>query len=104
VASLIEKEAERCGTKKGAGGAASAEAGGEDDPRLMEALEVALDNGKISTSLLQRRMSIGYGKAAKLIDQLEAKGFVGPLEGSKPREIRITKQEYMEMMVNREEE
>lgn len=104
VASLIEKEAERCGTKKGAGGAASAEAGGEEDPRLMEALEVALDNGKISTSLLQRRMSIGYGKAAKLIDQLEAKGFVGPLEGSKPREIRITKQEYMEMMVNREEE
>ncbi|MCI8332065.1 MAG: DNA translocase FtsK [Clostridiales bacterium] len=104
VASLIEKEAERCGTKKGAGGAASADGGGEDDPRLMEALEVALDNGKISTSLLQRRMSIGYGKAAKLIDQLEAKGFVGPLEGSKPREIRITKQEYMEMMVNREEE
>lgn len=43
----------------------------------MEALEVALDNGKISTSLLQRRMSIGYGKAAKLIDQLEAKGYVG---------------------------
>lgn len=54
-----------------------AEAGAEEDPRLMEALEVALDNGKISTSLLQRRMSIGYGKAAKLIDQLEAKGYVG---------------------------
>lgn len=76
VASLIEKEAERCGGKKGAANA-GAEAGAEEDPRLMEALEVALDNGKISTSLLQRRMSIGYGKAAKLIDQLEAKGYVG---------------------------
>lgn len=103
VASLIEKEAERCGGKKGAANA-GAEAGTEEDPRLMEALEVALDNGKISTSLLQRRMSIGYGKAAKLIDQLEAKGYVGPLEGSKPREIRISKQEFMQMRVNREEE
>ena len=95
----IEKEAERCGTGKKSTGAG--DDAGEDDPKLMEALEVAVDAGKISTSLLQRRLSVGYGKAAKLIDQLEAHGWVGPLDGSKPREVRISKQQYMEMVLEK---
>lgn len=103
VVATIEKEAERCGAGKKGGGSDGGDAG-EDDPRLMEALEVAVDSGKVSTSLLQRRMSIGYGKAAKLIDQLEAKGWVGPLDGAKPREIRISKQQFMEMALNKKQE
>ncbi len=102
VVESIEQEAERCTDKKKGG--VDAGENGEDDPRLFDALEVAVDTGKISTSLLQRRLSVGYGKAAKLIDQMEAHGWVGPLEGSKPREIRITKQEYMEMALNRRED
>lgn len=102
VVDKIEKEAERCGTgKKGDRGTADA---GEDDPRLIEALEVAVDTGKVSTSLLQRRLQVGYGRAAKMVDQMESHGWVGPLEGSKPREIRITKQEYMEMFLNKKDE
>ncbi len=102
VVESIEKEAERCGTK-GKGGASAEGDGGEDDPRLMEALEVAVESGKISTSLLQRRMSIGYGKAAKLIDQLEAHGWVGPPDGPRPRELRITRAQFMEMALNSSE-
>ena len=102
VVEKIEKEAERCGTgKKGDKGTVDA---GEDDPRLLEALEVAVDTGKVSTSLLQRRLQVGYGRAAKMVDQMEAHGWVGPLEGSKPREIRINKQEYMEMALNKKDE
>ncbi len=99
IVESIEKEAERCGTGKKSTGAG--DDAGEDDPKLMEALEVAVDAGKISTSLLQRRLSVGYGKAAKLIDQLEAHGWVGPLDGSKPREVRISKQQYMEMVLEK---
>lgn len=103
VVDSIEKEAERCGTGK-KGGAGAAEDAGEDDPRLLEALELVVDAGKASTSLLQRRMSIGYGKAAKMIDQMESHGWVGPPEGSKPRELRITKQQYMEMALNHKDD
>ena len=71
---------------------------------MLEALEVAVDTGKVSTSLLQRRLQVGYGRAAKMVDQMEAHGWVGPLEGSKPREIRINKQEYMEMALNKKDE
>ena len=67
---------------------------------LKSAIELAIDAGKISTSLIQRRLSLGYGRAAKLIDKMEQMGIVGPPEGNKPREVRLTRQEYMEMVVN----
>ncbi len=102
VVDTIEKEAERCGTGKKSGG--DGDDAGEDDPRLLEALGVVVEAGKASTSYLQRRMSVGYGKAAKLIDQMESHGWVGPPDGSKPREIRISKQEYMEMSLNKKDE
>ncbi len=100
----IEKEAAKCTTKKGGGGSsASFDEGdddGEADPMLKSAIELAIDAGKISTSLIQRRLSLGYGRAAKLIDKMEQMGIVGPPEGNKPREVRLTRQEYMEMVVN----
>lgn len=102
VVESIEKEAERCGTGKKSGG--DGDESGEDDPRLFEALEIVVEAGKASTSYLQRRMSVGYGKAAKLIDQMESHGWVGPPDGSKPREVRISKQEFMEMSLNKKDE
>jgi S-DNA-T family DNA segregation ATPase FtsK/SpoIIIE len=73
------------------------------DPKFYEALRIAVDNNRISTSLLQRMLSIGYGRAAKIIDEMERMGFVGPAVGNKPREIRITKQAYAELIMNKED-
>lgn len=62
---------------------------GDEDELLSEAKEIILQADKASTSLLQRRLSIGYGRAAKILDMLEQAGIVGPANGSKPREILI---------------
>lgn len=101
VMKQIEEEAALCGTKKG-GAAASAGDAGDGDPLIRSALEVAFESGKVSTSLLQRRLSVGYGRAAKIIDKLEQMGYVSAPDGQKPRELRITKQEYMELMLKGE--
>ena len=64
---------------------------------LRPAIELAVESGKISTSLIQRRLSLGYGRAAKLIDRMEQLGYVSAPEGQKPREVLITKEQVMEM-------
>ena len=71
---------------------------------LRAAIELALESDKISTSLIQRRLSLGYGRAAKLIDEMEKRGYVSAPEGQKPRRILITREQYMEMVINRSEE
>ncbi len=98
----IEEAAARLDApKKGGGADMPADSGdGDGDPMLRRAIELAIECGKISTSLIQRRLSLGYGRAAKLIDKMEQMGFVSPQEGQKPREVLITKQQFMEMVVN----
>ncbi len=100
----IEREAQIIGAagKKGGGGDAMAD-DGAGDPKLRDALEIATDLGKISTSLLQRKLSIGYGRAAKIIDIMETRGFVSAPDGQKPREVLITKTQFREMVVNNDE-
>jgi S-DNA-T family DNA segregation ATPase FtsK/SpoIIIE len=71
-------------------GAADGEAGGERDPLFREAAEACLQNLGGSTSLLQRRLRIGYGRAARIIDQLHYAGILGPPDGSKPRDVLIS--------------
>ncbi len=61
--------------------------GDEDDPLLEDAREVILQAGKASASLLQRRLKVGYARAARILDILEEQGFIGPADGAKPREI-----------------
>jgi S-DNA-T family DNA segregation ATPase FtsK/SpoIIIE len=74
----------------------------EDEDELYEpAVRLVVMNGHASTSLLQRRFKIGYTRAARLIDMMEQRGIVGPLDGAKPREILITRDE-MEAMFQRE--
>ena len=60
---------------------------GEQDELFDEALMIITDMGRASTSVLQRRLSIGYGRAAKILDMMERRGFIGPAEGSKPRKV-----------------
>ena len=62
----------------------------DDDPDIQEAIRIIRAENKASTSLLQRRMNIGYAKAARLIDALEELGIVGPYNGSEPREVLPT--------------
>ena len=91
--SVLEKE------KKG--GAPAAEAPDEDDSDelLPAAVEVILETGQASVSMLQRRLKLGYSRAARLVDQMEQKGYVGPFEGSKPRQLLITKAQWQEMQM-----
>ncbi len=101
----IDRAAAACGNKKGGPSLESGFDGDEmGDSMLRPAIELAIESGKISTSLIQRRLSLGYGRAAKLIDEMEKRGFVSAPEGQKPRSVLITKQQYMEMVVNRGEE
>ena len=108
VMAQINKAAELCGQKKGKGAVASAASDGdvadESDPMLDSAVALAVESGKISTSLIQRRLSLGYGRAAKLIDIMERKGIVGPPEGQKPRTVLITREQYLEMQMNRSDD
>ena len=66
----------------------------EDEELLNQAIQVVLEAGKASTSLLQRRLKIGYARAARLLDLMEEKGIVGPQEGSKPRKVLISKEMF----------
>ena len=66
----------------------------DSDDLYEEAKEIVINYGKASTSFLQRRLRIGYARAARLIDLLEEGGIVGPANGAKPREILISRQEY----------
>ncbi|MGE5542773.1 MAG: DNA translocase FtsK 4TM domain-containing protein, partial [Bacillota bacterium] len=64
------------------------------DDLFPQAVKIVVEAGQASVSLLQRKLPIGYARAARLIDAMEERGFVGPYEGSKPREVRLTFQEY----------
>ncbi len=74
----------------------------EDDEKLIEAIGIVVESGQASTSMLQRRLKLGYARAARLVDQMEERGIVGPFEGSKPRQVLITKDEWQEMLLRRE--
>ena len=96
----VERNAASIGaSKKGGAAVDDGDGAGEDDPMLRPAIELAVESGKISTSLIQRRLSLGYGRAAKLIDRMEQLGYVSAPEGQKPREVLITKEQFMEMVL-----
>ena len=69
------------------------------DELLPQAVDVIFDTKQASVSMLQRRLKLGYSRAARLVDQMEELGIVGPFEGSKPRQVLITKQQWQEMQL-----
>lgn len=102
----IEKQAELAAQKNGKNKEKDEEDGGEfllNDDKLDEAIEAVIEAGQASTSYLQRKLKLGYGRAARLIDTMEQLGVVGPYEGSKPRQVVMTKQEWYERKLNKEE-
>ncbi len=70
------------------------------DEMLYSAIDVVVDMGQASTSLLQRRLRLGYSRAARIVDEMEEMGIVGPSEGSKPRQVLISKNQWLEMKLN----
>ncbi len=90
--------------EKGGGGKTSAEpaeAQEDGDELLPAAVEVVLETGQASVSMLQRRLKLGYSRAARLVDQMEERGIVGPFEGSKPRQLLIDKAKWQELQMSK---
>ncbi len=80
-------------------GTAPADVGEEDDPLVWEAAQIVVDSRLGSTSGLQRRLKVGYARAGRIMDMLEAKGVVGPPDGSKPRDVLVDKDGLEELKV-----
>ena len=98
----MEKHAIQDG-KKGSSGADSDE-DSDSDPMFQQAVDVVIDAGQASTSLLQRRCKLGYARAARIMDEMEMRGIIGPHEGAKPRAVLISRQQWLEMQMNQPEE
>ena len=75
----------------------------ESDPLIKKAIECVVEHGQASTSLLQRKIKVGYARAARLIDEMEERGIVGEYEGSKPRKVLITRDQWVEMNMRESE-
>jgi S-DNA-T family DNA segregation ATPase FtsK/SpoIIIE len=69
---------------------------GSDEDYKSRATEALIDAGQASVSFLQRKLKLGYARAARIMDELEADGVVGPYEGSKPRTVLITRQQWLQ--------
>lgn len=83
--------------EKGKGGDSSGGGFEENDEMLMDAIECVVEAGQASTSMIQRRLKVGYARAGRLVDEMEEMGIVGPFEGSKPRQVLISKERWYEM-------
>ena len=86
---------------EGGGGGGGGGADDDDDPVFDEAVDIVVSSGQASVSMLQRRLKLGYSRAARLVDQMEERGIVGPFEGSKPRAVLITKSDWQERMARK---
>ena len=94
----IERKAQQTGKSKP--GASDPEPNPEElegDEMLPAAVDVILETGQASVSMLQRRLKLGYARAARIVDEMEEKGIVGPFQGSKPRAILLTKEQWQAM-------
>ncbi len=88
----IEKQSE----SESAGGYDASE---DEDELLPQAITIVVESGQASVSMLQRRLKLGYARAARLVDQMEQRGIVGPFEGSKPRRVLISRDDWMQMQL-----
>ncbi len=94
----IEKNSVRDNTKSS--NSKSEENNNNIDPVMKEAIKCVLEAGQASTSLLQRKLRLGYARAGRLIDEMEQMGIIGPHEGSKPRQVLINYQQFLELNIN----
>ena len=94
------------GENQASGGSSGGSSGGNNDGAddlFNQAVQTVIENGSASVSVLQRRLGIGYPRAARLVDELEKRKVIGPFEGSKPRKILITETEWLEMQARKDD-
>ena len=94
----VNQEMERLAASKDKKKSVDTDAGdSESDEMLPKAIEVVVEAQQASTTLLQKKLKLGYARASRIVDELEERNIIGPYEGSKPRKVLITKQQWMEM-------
>ena len=95
ISEEIERMAAASGKDKGARG--GDDSSGDRDPMINQAIECVIEAGRASASHLQSRLKLGYARASRIINEMEEMGIIGPYEGAKPRQVLITKSEFLEM-------
>lgn len=94
----IDRQAANTGSKKKDSSASSGDDGDSAaDEMLPKAIEVVIEAQSASTTLLQRKLKLGYARAARIVEELEERGIIGPYEGAKPRKVLVSKQQWYEM-------
>ena len=93
----IDRQAANTGSKKKDAVSSGEESDGPADEMLPKAIEAVIEAQSASTTLLQRKLKLGYARAARIIDELETRGIIGPYEGAKPRKVLVSKQQWYEM-------
>ena len=93
----IDKNAANSGVKKKDSAPSEDSESGPSDEMLPKAIEVVIEAQSASTTLLQRKLKLGYARAARIVDELEERGIIGPYEGAKPRKVLVSKQQWLEM-------
>lgn len=93
----IDKNAANTGAKKKDSAPSDDGEAGPSDEMLPKAIEVVIEAQSASTTLLQRKLKLGYARAARIVDELEERGIIGPYEGAKPRKVLVSKQQWLEM-------
>ncbi|MBE6692695.1 MAG: DUF87 domain-containing protein [Ruminococcaceae bacterium] len=105
IINLIAEEAKRCGMKgkKGVSEPMEEDANEKMDPMFLDAVEVAIECGTVSTSLLQRRLSLGYARAARIVDKMQIRGYISEFDAAtKKRSVLITREQFAELKLNGE--
>ena len=97
---IMEEIERQAAAEKNAKGSKGDNDNSKMDDMLIAAVDWVLDAGQASTSMLQRRLSVGYARAGRMIDEMEQRGIIGPSEGSKPRQVLLTRQQWLEMKNN----
>jgi len=97
ILAQIEKAAEDKSSSSDNDKSDVSDAANDYDDLLTQAVDVIFETKQASVSMLQRRLKLGYSRAARIVDQMEEIGVVGPFEGSKPRQVLISKQQWQEM-------
>lgn len=94
---INQQAAQTAVSKKRGGGVLDGDSGEQQDEMLVKAIEVVVELQAASTTMLQKKLKLGYARASRIMDELEEKGIVGPSEGAKPRSVLISKQQWYEM-------
>ncbi len=101
---ILEEIERQAAQEKGSGKGQDGGGFDDTDDLLPAAIECVVEMGQASTSMLQRKFKLGYSRAARLVDAMEERGIVGPFEGSKPRQVLITRQQWIEMKMRQDSE